>query len=102
MNLSKKHIVGQIVRIITPQAGSSGSALTRWQRNNNQQQITFTRIYLCRSHSDLFYIMMTNEMNKHFFHRDLLLRDNGFLSLDLTSSSMHLILLKGTCKEFRW
>ena len=81
MNLSKKHIVGQIVRIITPQAGSSGSALTRWQRNNNQQQITFTRIYLCRSHSDLFYIMMTNEMNKHFFHRDLLLRDNGIFTV---------------------
>ena len=46
-NLRKTHLLVQILRIITPQAGNIGNALTRYQRSQNQQQITFVRILLC-------------------------------------------------------
>ena len=36
-NLRKTHLLVQILRIITPQAGNSGNAMTRYQRSQNQQ-----------------------------------------------------------------
>lgn len=83
VNLNRTHLNLQILRIITPQSGNAGNqAMTRYQhRINSQQKITFIRIILCRNDSNLCYIMMTNDMNKRLFHRDLLLRDNGVLTI---------------------
>ena len=83
MNLNKSHLNLQIMRIITPQSGNTGNqAMTRYQhRLNSQQRITFIRIILCRNEKQLCYVMMTSEMNKRLYHRDLLLRDNGVLTV---------------------
>ena len=80
-NLRKTHLLVQILRIITPQAGNMGNAMTRYQRSQNQQQITFARILLCRNESKLCYIMMTTDGNRRIFHRDLTLRDNGTITI---------------------
>ena len=80
-NLRKTHLLVQILRIITPQAGNMGNAMTRYQRSQNQQQITFSRILLCRNESKLCYIMMTTDGNRRIFHRDLTLRDNGTITI---------------------
>lgn len=81
LNLGRMHLTIQLLRIITPQQGNTGNAFTRYQRGNAQQKINFIRIFLCRSHGRLCYIMMTNDMNKRIFHRDLMLRDNGTITI---------------------
>eukprot|EP00559_Dactyliosolen_fragilissimus_P002615 CAMPEP_0184868778 /NCGR_PEP_ID=MMETSP0580-20130426/31751_1 /TAXON_ID=1118495 /ORGANISM="Dactyliosolen fragilissimus" /LENGTH=333 /DNA_ID=CAMNT_0027369885 /DNA_START=200 /DNA_END=1198 /DNA_ORIENTATION=- len=81
MMLDDKHIVVQILRIITPQEGKNGNAMTRYQRSNNTKKITFSRILLCRNNRSLCYIMISNEKNRRLFHRDLLLRDNGTITI---------------------
>jgi hypothetical protein len=81
INLSRTHLVVQILRIITPQTGNTGNAYTRYQRGNQQQKLNFIRILLCRNGGRLCYLMMTNEMNKRIFHRDLMLRDNGTITI---------------------
>ena len=78
--MNRCHLLVQILRIITPKAGNN-IANTRYQRGNFQQKITFIRILLCRHENELCYIMMTNESNKRIFHRDLVLRDNGVVSI---------------------
>ena len=80
-SLNKTHVNLQILRIITPQAGNTGNAMTRYHRGNQQQRINFIRIILCRNDKDLCYIMMTSDMNKRLFHRDLMLRDNGTITI---------------------
>lgn len=81
MSLNKTHVNLQILRIITPQAGNTGNAMTRYQRGNQQQRINFIRIILCRNNNELCYIMMTSDTNKRLFHRDLMLRDNGTITI---------------------
>ena len=81
VDLDEKHIDVQILRIITPQDGKTGNAMTRYQRGNQQKTLTFTRILLCRSGTLLVYLMMSNDMNRRLFHRDLLLRDNGTITV---------------------
>ena len=73
MKLSRCHLTVQIMRIITPQGGQTGNAYTRYQRGAGQQKINFHRILLCRSKSTLCYLMITNDMNKKIFNRDILL-----------------------------
>ena len=80
-SLNKTHVNLQILRIITPQAGNTGNAMTRYHGGNQQQRINFIRIILCRNDKDLCYIMMTSDMNKRLFHRDLMLRDNGTITI---------------------
>ena len=80
VNLGKTHMVVEILRIITPQTGNTGNAVTRFQRRQIEQRIMYVRILLCRNDSKLCYIMMNNESNKRIFHRDLLLRDNGTIT----------------------
>ena len=81
MKLSRCHLTVQIMRIITPQGGQTGNAYTRYQRGAGQQKINFHRILLCRSKSTLCYLMITNDMNKRLFNRDILLRDNGTITV---------------------
>ena len=81
-NLRKSHLLVQILRIITLQAGNSGNAMKRYQRIQNQQQITFVRILLCRNGSKLWYIMMKNNCIRRIFNLDLALRDNSMIEIE--------------------
>jgi hypothetical protein len=83
MSLNKTHVNLQILQIITPQAGNMGNAMTRYQRGNQQQRINFIWIILCRNNNELCYIMMTSDTDKRLFHRDLMLRDNGTITIGL-------------------
>ena len=67
VNLGKTHIVVEILRIITPQTGNLGNAVTRFQRRAVEQRINYVRILLCRNDSKLCYIMMNSESNKRIF-----------------------------------
>ena len=77
INLNCAHLLVQVLRIITPQTGNSGNALSRYQKKPIEQKINCTKIYLCRNDEKLCYVMMNHELNKRIFHCDLLLRDNG-------------------------
>lgn len=81
MMLDDKHIMVQILRIITQQEGKNGNAMTRYQRSNNTKKITFSRILLCRNRRSLCYIMITHEKNRRLFHRNLLLQVNGTITI---------------------
>ena len=81
MDLDETHLILQLLRIITPQEGKTGNAMTRYQKNYQKKEVYFQRILLCRNNRQLFYIMITNESNKRLFHRDLLLRDNGVITI---------------------
>ena len=43
-NLSRMHLRVQILRIITPQAGNTVNAFTRYQRGNQQQRVNFIKM----------------------------------------------------------
>ena len=79
-NINRTHLKLQILRIITPKAGSN-TATTKYQRGGMSQKISFVRIILCRNEDKLCYIMINHEHNKRLFHRDLLLRDNGVVTI---------------------
>ena len=82
VNMNKRHMDIQILRIITPQPNQN--ALTRYQRTNQTHQVRFNRFILCRifrEHSILVYVMMSSDVNGRLFHRDLVLRDNGVISI---------------------
>ena len=81
IDLEDTHLDVQILRIITPNDGKSGNAITRYQRNNQQKQLPYTRTLLCRTGPSLVYIMMSHDMNRRLYHRDLLLRDNGTITV---------------------
>ena len=80
-NLFRMYLKVQILRIITPQAENAGNAFTRYQRGSQQQRVNFIRILLCRNKSKLCYLMITNDQNKRIFHRDLMLRENGNITV---------------------
>ena len=79
-NLSRTHLNVQILRILSPK-GQAASALTRCQNRNNQQTLNHIRTFLCRNRDRLCCIMITSEANKRIFHRDLLPRDNGTITI---------------------
>ena len=50
---------------------------------NQQQKISFIRIFLCQTSGFLCYVIMTSGTNKRIFHQDLLQRDNGIITIGL-------------------
>ena len=80
VNINRSHITIQVIRNITPRNGSNSASIRYYQRNV-QQQLTFTRIYMCRYKDELCYLMINREQNKRIFHRDLQLRDNGTVTI---------------------
>ena len=66
VNINRSHITIQVIRNITPRNGSN-SASTRYYQRNVQQQLTFTRIYMCRHKDELCYLMINREQNKRIF-----------------------------------
>lgn len=80
VNMNRSHLNVQILRIITPKPGSN-SATTRYQRGGQSQKIVYVRIILCRHENKLCYIFINHEQNRRLFHRDLLLRDNGIVTI---------------------
>ena len=86
INMNRKHIDVQILRVITPQANQN--ATTRYQRTNQQNNnVRFTRFILCRVLSErsdlshLIYIRIHHDQNARLFHRNLVLRDNGVITI---------------------
>ena len=99
VGLDERHIKVQILRIITPNDGKTGNAMVRYQRGLQQKPMTYIRTLLCRSGSTLCFIMISNDMNKRLYHRDLLLRDNGTITVGSFLRILALLPIKRNMNE---
>ena len=79
-SINRSHLNLQNFQIITPKNGSNTSTM-RYQLGRPPQKINFFRIIICRYEKSLCYIMINNDHNRSLFHRYLLLRDNGTVTI---------------------
>ena len=83
INMNKKHIDIQILRIITPHANTQSSFKSMCKKTYTETKLQYKRLLLCRfchENSQLVYITISNENNTNFFQRNLILRDNGTIT----------------------
>ena len=79
-NINPYHLSLQFFRIITPKNGSN-TATMKYQRGRFSQNITFIHIIMCRHGENISYIVINHNHNRSLFHRYLLLRDNGTVTI---------------------
>jgi hypothetical protein len=88
MNLNRNYIDVQLVRVITPNKDQKANIYATRRRGNNQD-VHFSRIYLCRVHSNLritqnsrlLYLMEARGSNNTLFDRNMEYRDDGTFTI---------------------
>ena len=88
MDLDTNYLDVQLIRIITPNMNQRASVYGIKRRNNNQD-IHFSRLFLCRLHSDtnlnemskLIYLMEARNSNNMLFDRNIDHRDDGTFTI---------------------
>ena len=79
-NINRSHPNLQNLRIITPKNVRS-TATMKYQRGGFSQYINFICIIMCRHEENICYIMINHDHNRQLFHRYLLMRDNGTVTI---------------------
>ena len=80
--MKKQYVDVQIMRVITPQANQN--YITRYTCSNKKNEVIFNCFILCHvvdEASYLVYITMAAKTIGSIFHRDLILRDNGVITI---------------------
>ena len=92
-NINRFHLNLQILIIITPKNGSNITTM-KYQRRGSHQKINFIHIIMCRHEENLCYIMINHEHNRRLFPRDILLHNNGTVTIGNLMSIIapHLII----------
>ena len=88
LNLNRVYVDVQLLRLITPNSSQKAVVYGARRRTNNQEVI-FSRLLLCRIHSEqnyntgskLIYLMESKNSNKCMFDKNVELRDNGVISI---------------------
>jgi hypothetical protein len=91
MNLTKKYLLVQLLRIISPSQNQKANIYSNRRRNGTiNQEVTFSRLFLCRIHPDegmitdhsrLIYLMQARNSNSYLFDDNKEWRDNGTFSI---------------------
>ena len=89
LNLNRVYINVQLLRLITPSLQQKAMTYGVRRRNNNNQDIIFSRLMLCRVYSEkkyfngsrLVYLMESKNSNQCLFNKNVELRDNGVISI---------------------
>jgi hypothetical protein len=89
INLNRIYIDVQIIRVITPSPAQKANIYGVRRKNSNNQEVHFSRLFLCRIHSELdlnehsrlIYLMEAKNSNNMLFDRNLELRDDGTISI---------------------
>ena len=89
LNLYRVYIDVQLLRLITPSLQQKAMTYGVRRRNNNNQDIIFSRLMLCRVYSEkkyfngsrLVYLMESKNSNQCLFNKNVELRDNGVISI---------------------
>jgi len=89
LNLNRVYIDVQLLRLITPSLQQKAMTYGVRRRNNNNQDIIFSRLMLCRVYSEkkyfngsrLVYLMESKNSNQCLFNKNVELRDNGVISI---------------------
>ena len=88
LNLNRVYVDVQLLRLITPNS-SQKAVIYGARRRTNNQEVIFSRLLLCRIHSEqnynigskLIYLMESKNSNKCMFDKNVELRDNGVISI---------------------
>ena len=89
INLNRSFIDVQLLRLITPSSQQKAMAYGVRRRINSNQEIIFSRLLLCRVHSQnnyyngskLIYLMESKNSNQNMFNSNVEFRDNGVISI---------------------
>ena len=89
LNLNRVYIDVQLLRLITPNSQQKAMTYGVRRRNNNNQDVIFSRLMLCRVYSEkkysngsrLVYLMESKNSNQNLFNKNVELRDNGVISI---------------------
>ena len=89
INLNRVYIDVQLLRLITPNQQQKAMTYGVRRRNNNNQDVIFSRLMLCRVYSNkrcsdgsrLIYLMESKNSNQCLFNKNIELRDNGVISI---------------------
>ena len=89
INLNRIYIDVQLLRLITPNLQQKAMTYGVRRRNNNNQDVIFSRLMLCRVYSNkrcsdgsrLIYLMESKNSNQCLFNKNVELRDNGVISI---------------------
>ena len=89
LNLNRVYIDVQLLRLITPSLQQKAMTYGVRRCNNNNQDIIFSRLMLCRVYSEekyfngsrLIYLMESKNSNQCLFNKNVELRDNGVISI---------------------
>ena len=91
MNLTKKYILAQLLRIISPSPNQKANIYSNRRRNGTMnQEVTFNRLFLCRIHPDegmitdhsrLIYLMQARNSNSFLFDDNKEWRDNCIFTI---------------------
>ena len=89
LNLNSVYVDVQLLRLITPSSQQKAMTYGVRRRNNNNQDVIFSRLMLCRVHSKenysngckLIYLMESKNSNQCLFNKNVELRDNGVISI---------------------
>ena len=89
LNLNRVYIDVQLLRLITPSLQQKTMTYGVRCRNNNNQDIIFSKLMLCRVYSEekyfnvsrLIYLMESKNSNQCLFNKNIDFRDNGVISI---------------------
>ena len=89
INLNRSFLDVQLLRLITPSSQQKAMAYGVRRRINSNQEIIFSRLLLCRVHSQnnyysgskLIYLMESKNSNQNMFNNNVEFRDNGVISI---------------------
>ena len=91
MNMNRKYILVQLIRIISPGATQKANIYSsRRKFGTNNQEVTFSRLFLCRVHPEegmpsdnarLIYLMQARNSNSSLFEDNKEWRDNGTFTI---------------------
>ena len=89
LNLNRVYVDVQLLRLITPSSQQKAMTYGARRRTNNNQDVIFSRLMLCRVHSKenysngckLIYLMESKNSNQCLFNKNVELRDNGVISI---------------------
>ena len=89
LNLNRVYFDIQLLRLITPTIHQKAMIYETRRCNNNNQEIIFSRLMLCRIYSGnnssigskLIYLMESKNSNQCLFNKNVEIRDNSVISI---------------------
>ena len=92
-SINCSHLSLQNFQIITPNNGRNAATM-KYQQEGFSQKVTFILINMCRHEENICCVIINNDHNRMLFYRDLLLQDNGTVTIGTFMSIVvpHLII----------